>query len=554
VGQDGGGQGTGEQPGRRGCHVGGAGEDGRDVRVRAEHPGLVGPGAERLAQDGPGVEVADAVHGDGQVTGVGQVRDRRVVTHEDRDALARELAEADDVGPAGHGDRAVGDQDAGRGDGDVAAGGPAGEGPPVVGGGQGGVDVPERLGQPAGVDLGAGPRIGGGPLQHLEPVPRLLLVAGHQEPHGRPGDLEVLHGRGVPLVVVAVQQRLRRPPAEHEGELPGRVLGVEDPGVQAAGAERGEQVGGVAGHEHAAHPHPVHDAGVEPVDRLPDDLVVPVADDLADPPVESSRGLLGRQVEVRRDLPVDPEGRVGAGVDEHLAAGVPLRVEVEAPLGLPAGQVGADVADEELVAEGLAVEGEPQRGADDVGARAGAGHRVAAGDRRPVGAGDGHPAVVLVDAGDGVPPPDVDQRLGGDRLVEQFLGEALRDVDEGRERGPPAVGELEAEHLGVAVEGAGGGPGDAAAGDLGADADGVPDVEDVALLADRPAPDEVPRGTAVEHDDAQSPAGQQERRGLAHRAAPDDDDRRRRGLLGHGHRRITPAARPRPGGRARRSR
>ena len=174
------------------------------------------------------------------------------------------------------------------------------------------------------------------------------------------GDLEVLQRRGVPLVVVAVQQRLRGPAAGDEGDLPGGVLGVEDAGVQSAGAERGVQVRGVAGDQHPADPHPVDDPGGEAVDRPPDDLVGPVADHLPDAPVQAPGGLLGGQVEVRRHLPVDAEGGVGAGVDEHLAAGVPLRVEVEPALGLPAGQVGADVADQELVVEGLPLEGEPR--------------------------------------------------------------------------------------------------------------------------------------------------------------------------------------------------
>jgi hypothetical protein len=47
-------------------------------------------------------------------------------------------------------------------------------------------------------------------------------------------------------------------------------------------------------------------------------------------------------------------------MDEDLPARVPGRVEVEAPLALPAGQLGLDVADEELVVEGVAVEGDAE--------------------------------------------------------------------------------------------------------------------------------------------------------------------------------------------------
>jgi len=87
-----------------------------------------------------------------------------------------------------------------------------------------------------------------------------------------------------------------------------------------------------------------------------------------------------------------------------------------------------------------------------------------------------------------------------------------------------AVDERGAEELVVAVERAGGGPGDAAASDLGPDPYGVPDVQDVALLADGLATDGVAAGPAVHHDDGQAPTGQQECRGLADRPAADDDD------------------------------
>src|SRR4028118_1807311 len=63
---------------------------------------------------------------------------------------------------------------------------------------------------------------------------------------------------------------------------------------------------------------------------------------------------------------------------------------------------------------------------------------------------------------------------------------------------------------GGAGGGAGGCPGAAAAGDLGAGPDGVPDVQDVALLADRLAADQVARGAAVEDDAAHPPPAHQE--------------------------------------------
>src|SRR5262245_41294159 len=120
---------------------------------------------------------------------------------------------------------------------------------------------------------------------------------------------------------------------------------------------------------------------LESVHRVPHQVVVAVADDMADPPIESARARLEREVEVRRYLPVDPEHRIRAGMDEHLTAGVPLRVEVEPPLPLPARQLGTDIADEEVVREGAAGEVQAERGAQRVTSGSGAGY----GERRANG-------------------------------------------------------------------------------------------------------------------------------------------------------------------------
>ena len=166
------------------------------------------------------------------------------------------------------------------------------------------------------------------------------------------GDVDVLPRRGVPFGVVAVQQRVRRPAVPDVGDLPRGVLGVGHPGVEAAGPERRDQVRRVAREQHPPDPHPVHDPRVEPVHRLPDDLVRPVADDLRGcarraPPERPRRRGRSRRAPASRCGTCES----GAGVDEHLAAGVPRGVEVEPPLVRPAGHVGADVADQEAVVE-----------------------------------------------------------------------------------------------------------------------------------------------------------------------------------------------------------
>jgi len=210
------------------------------------------------------------------------------VPNEDGHASSSQLAEPAEFRPTGDGDEGVRCEHTGRGDRDVAAGRAAREGSPLVRGGQGRVDVPEGLGQSAGVDLLPCGRVGDGFLQNLRAALRFLLAAGDQKAHGRPRDVQIFRRCGVPFVVVAVEQRLGRPSAEHEGELPGGVLRVQDPGVQASGAERGYQMRGVAGDENTTHPHPVYEPGVEAVHRLPHDLVLPGADDLPDPGVEPS--------------------------------------------------------------------------------------------------------------------------------------------------------------------------------------------------------------------------------------------------------------------------
>src|SRR4028119_136401 len=60
--------------------------------------------------------------------------------------------------------------------------------------------------------------------------------------------------------------------------------------------------------------------------------------------------------------------------------------------------------------------------------RGGAGHHVGGPGGGPARAGHRHALVVLLDAGDLVRPPHLDERLGGDRLVAQLPRHAPRAV------------------------------------------------------------------------------------------------------------------------------
>ena len=133
----------------------------------------------------------------------------------------------------------------------------------------------------------------------------------------------------------------------------------------------------------------------------------------------------------------------------------------------------------------------------------------------------------LVEAGDLMAPALLDQGLRGDGLVEDLLGAGLRDVDEGRERDRPESCRSMQKSLVLPVEGAGARPGETLLGDP-TTAAGGPDVEDIALLADRLAAHEVAFRPLVEEHDGNAPSGEQQGGGLADRPVADDRDAIRR--------------------------
>jgi hypothetical protein len=134
------------------------------------------------------------------------------------------------------------------------------------------------------------------------------------------------------------------------------------------------------------------------------------------------------------------------------------------------------------------LEAHPDHVAHEVALVARRGDAVIAGDPLEGAVGEtayeGDASVVLLDRLDGVAPLLGDERVGVDLLVEEFLGAVLADVDERREGGAAAVDEALGEELAALVEGDRAGPGDALVGDCATGTDVVPDVEDVALLAE----------------------------------------------------------------------
>src|SRR5690606_2029252 len=113
------------------------------------------------------------------------------------------------------------------------------------------------------------------------------------------------------------------------------------------------------------------------------------------------------------------------------SSGVPLRIEVEPALPVPAREVGADVTDEEPVPESAPTELHAQPLTHLVTPRTHAGDGVGGAQRHPpLGcfAGQFDVIVVLDDVVDAVAPADVDQGRRGDPFVQDLLGTALGDV------------------------------------------------------------------------------------------------------------------------------
>ena len=157
---------------------------------------------------------------------------------------------------------------------------------------------------------------------------------------------------------------------------------------------------------------------------------------------------LGVRICLRRDLPVDAPHAVGLGMEEHLAARVPGRVEVEVPL-VRERQLGADIGDQEAVVEGVAGEADPERRGEPPNGR----HPYRPGTRTvPDGAGiglegGGHAGGILGQPGEPC-PRWIEPELQRPRL-QQLLDLGLADVHE-RRKVLVVAGQLDVEQLAAA--------------------------------------------------------------------------------------------------------
>lgn len=167
---------------------------------------------------------------------------------------------------------------------------------------------------------------------------------------------------------------------------------------------------------------------------------------------------------------------------------------MEAAFGFPARQHRFDIADQERIAIGLTVEAETEVLADRT-ARTG---RVDDVTEALVDTVDTQGDAVVGDLRCAHLDTPLARRSDlGQALVEDFLRALLGDVDERRVRRATGVDELPGVDFGASVVGAGGRPGDALVRQCGARAEGAPDVEDVAGLADGFGADGVAFGPTV---------------------------------------------------------
>ena len=144
---------------------------------------------------------------------------------------------------------------------------------------------------------------------------------------------DVLVGGRAALGVIALEQRFRRSPAQHAVELPGEILGVLEPGIGAARAERRDLMRGIAGEDHAAMDEPVHAPALELVERDPFELELVVAEHARDPRPHILRLLFDRGIGIAAELQIDAPDIVGLLVQQRRAAGVKRRIEPEPALG-----------------------------------------------------------------------------------------------------------------------------------------------------------------------------------------------------------------------------
>ena len=166
---------------------------------------------------------------------------------------------------------------------------------------------------------------------------------------------DVLVGGGAALDMIALEQRFRRRSPQHAIEFPRQVLGVFQPGIGAAGAERRNLMRGIAGKDHAAMDELVHPPALEFVQRDPFEIELVMPEHARDPRPHVLRQLFDIGIGKAIELQIDPPDVIRLLVQQRGAAGMERRIEPEPALGRKLRRH-LDVGDQELVLEHLAGE------------------------------------------------------------------------------------------------------------------------------------------------------------------------------------------------------
>ena len=325
--------------------------------------------------------------------------------------------------------------------------------------------------------------------------------------------------------MVALEQRLGRRSAQHAIELPCQVLGILQPGIGAAGAERRHLVRGIAGEDDAAVDELVHSPALEFVQRDPFEIELVVPEHAGDARPHVLRQLFDIGIGKAVELQVDAPDVVRLLVQQRRAAGMERRIEPEPALGRKRRRH-PDVGDQELILEHLACEFRADQPAErGFGAVAGD-HEAGADAVRTVGRLDRqqHMVVARLERGDLVAPAQVDGRQFLDAVDQIRLGVELLQVDESRPLVPLLRQQVELVELGIAVKDLADAPHHALVDHALADAEPVPEFERALGKADRPRALADAVGIVEQHDGLAA-LRQIDRQRQSHRACANDDDR-----------------------------
>jgi hypothetical protein len=166
---------------------------------------------------------------------------------------------------------------------------------------------------------------------------------------------DVLVGGWTAFRVVALEEPLRREPAQHEVQLPREVVDVLDAAIRAARAERRHEVRGIAREQHAPVPERAHAPALKRVDARPLQLEV---DPLAQHCPDARQHALGLPLLLGIGLPAELKVAaphvIGLAMEQRRLVAVERRIEPEPALGREVG-MHVNVGDEEPVAEDLSL-------------------------------------------------------------------------------------------------------------------------------------------------------------------------------------------------------